>query len=69
VTLRLNDTVAAAASDAAVQLTVPFPPTGGVVQLQPAGALADTKPTVDGTGIDSEGLDAALGPLFVSPTV
>jgi hypothetical protein len=53
----------------AVQITLPVPPTGGVVQLQPAGAATDTKVVFVGTPSTNVALSAALGPLFVTTCV
>lgn len=40
--VRTNAAVVPAVIEAAVQLTCPFVPTAGVVQLNPAGALSET---------------------------
>src|SRR5579872_551845 len=50
----------------AVQTTFPVPPTGGVVQLQPEGAVIELKVVLAGTAWTIVTLSAALGPLLVS---
>jgi hypothetical protein len=49
-----------------VQTTLPVPPTGGRVQVQPAGADKETKVVFAGTASTSVALSAALGPLLVT---
>jgi hypothetical protein len=51
------------------QLTVPFDPTEGVVQLQPAGAENETKVVSAGRGRSTVAALAVLGPLFVAVIV
>src|SRR5690348_4448279 len=41
VTTSVNEPLAPEASDGFVQVTVPLPPTAGVVQLQPPGVVID----------------------------
>ncbi len=57
------------ASVAIEQLTVPVPPTAGVVQDQPAGAETETNAVFGGSTSVSVALSAAIRPLFVTPTV
>lgn len=54
------------ASDALVKLTVPVPPTGGVVANHAPGAAAETKVVLAGSGRVTVGDTAVLGPLLVS---
>ena len=49
-----------------VQVTVPVPFTGGVVQLQPPGELSETKVVPAGVASVSVALMAGFGPLFVT---
>jgi hypothetical protein len=49
-----------------VQMTLPVPPTDGVVQLHPAGAAMETNVVFAGTASTIEALSAALGPLLVT---
>jgi len=44
----VNTSLAPLASEARLQVTAPLAPTAGVVQLQPAGALSETKPRLAG---------------------
>jgi len=55
--------------DGLAQLTVPFEPTGGVVQVQPPGAAMDWKSRPAGNGSLSTALTAAVGPPFVAVRV
>jgi hypothetical protein len=48
-----------------VQTTLPVLPTGGVVQVQPAGAAMETNVVLVGTASTRVVLSAALGPLLV----
>jgi hypothetical protein len=52
-----------------VQLTVPVPPTAGVVQVQPAGASTDWKVVLVGVASLKAAPVAAAGPLFVTVCV
>jgi hypothetical protein len=52
-----------------VQLTVPFAPTAGAVQLHPNGAETETNVVAMGSGNWTVALTAALGPLFVAVIV
>ena len=54
---------------AMVELTVPVPPTAGVVLDQPPGEVSETKVVPDGSVSLSETEAAALGPLLVTVTV
>jgi hypothetical protein len=49
-----------------VQVTVPVPPTAGVVHDQPAGGVIETKVVALGGVNVQETLVALLGPLFVT---
>ena len=49
-----------------VQLTLPVPPTIGVMQLHPAGALREMKVVLAGIVVTRVALSAALGPVFVT---
>ena len=53
------------ARDDAVQLTLPVPPTAGVVQVQPAGAETEAKVVFGGVASRKAGAAAAPGPLLV----
>jgi len=53
----------------AVQVTCPFPPTSGVVQLQPLGAVIDWNTVELGTEVVSVRFAASLGPLLVAVIV
>ena len=63
-TTMVNVAVAPLARDEVVQLTVPFVPTGGVVQDQPAGAASDWKVVCGGSGSLMVTLTAAFGPAL-----
>lgn len=52
-----------------VQTTLPVLPTGGVVQVQPAGAAMETNVVLVGTASTRVVLSAALGPLLVRTCV
>ena len=52
-----------------VQLTGPVPPTAGVVQVVPAGAVAETNVIPAGTVSVIVTLAASLGPLLIAVTV
>jgi hypothetical protein len=52
-----------------VQTTLPVLPTGGVVQLQPAGAAIEANVVFAGTASTSVAWSAALGPLLVTTCV
>ena len=52
-----------------VQTTLPVLPTGGVVQLQLAGAAMETNVVFAGMASTNEALSAALGPLLVTTWV
>ena len=56
-------------SEAIEQETVPFVPTAGVEQLQPAGALTETKVVPAGSGSESGTVSAAMVPAFATVTV
>src|SRR4029077_18653300 len=60
---------APAASVVAVQETVPVPPTAGVEQFHPAGAVTDWNVVWAGVGSTSCTPVAEAGPLFVTVTV
>src|SRR5207249_2167361 len=64
--LRLAE--ALAARDAAAQETAPVPPTAGVEQLQPAGALIETKVVFRGVDVATWTFDVPPGPLFRTPS-
>ena len=49
-----------------LQTTLPVPPTGGVVQLQLAGAAMETNVVFAGIASTNDALSAALGPLLVT---
>src|SRR5689334_14136304 len=49
-----------------VQVTIPVPPTGGVVQLQPAGAISDLKVVWAGIVSVRFTLPALSGPAFAT---
>ncbi len=49
-----------------VQVIVPVPPTAGVVQVQPAGAVIDWKVVLGGVVCVNVGAVAAAGPLLVT---
>jgi hypothetical protein len=51
------------------QLTVPFAPTDGIVQLQPGGGETETNVVSMGSGRSTVASTAALGPLFVAVIV
>lgn len=53
----------------AVHTTLPVLPTGGVVQVQPAGTAMETNVVFAGTASTSVALSAALGPLLVTTCV
>jgi hypothetical protein len=65
---RVNVADAPAARLAAVQLTVPLPPTRGVVQVQPDGRASDWNVELNGTRASSVALTAP-GPLLVTAIV
>ena len=65
-TVSVNEPVAAFASVAIVQVTVPVPPTAGVVQLQPPGDESDVNVVFAGSVSVSETLCATVGPLLVT---
>jgi hypothetical protein len=65
--VKLGFAPAATAGD--VQLTVPAAPAGGVVQLNPLGAVSDSKVVPAGKVSLSEMVDASDGPLFSRPIV
>src|SRR6266542_653216 len=65
-TTRVKVAVAAFTKAALVAVIVPEPPTGGVVAVQPAGALKDTKVVRAGTTSVSTRLCASPGPLLLS---
>ncbi len=57
---------AAAAKLALVLVTVPVPPTGGVVDVHPAGAVNETKVVLAGTVSVTATFCASLGPPLVN---
>src|SRR6185436_713668 len=63
-TINVN-TESPAGTEGFVQWTVPVPPTGGVVQDQPAGAASETKVVPVGNGSSRVTVAAMLGPAFV----
>jgi hypothetical protein len=64
----VNARLAAAASDVALQLTVPLLPTAGLVQFHPDAPELETKCALDGSATESDGLVSVLGPLLVTRT-
>src|SRR5215470_14934172 len=60
--------VSALATVALEKTTLPVPPTGGVVAVQPAGAVAETKVVLAGTASVTVALLAEPGPLLVRLT-
>src|SRR5439155_1115602 len=64
-TTRVKVALAPAARVAAVVVTVPVPPTVGVVDVKPTGAVKDTKVVPVGTASVSATLCASLGPVLV----
>ena len=65
----VNVLEAADASVAAEQVIVPVPPTAGVVQVKPAGAVSDWNVIPAGIVSVTCTVDAASGPLFVTTIV
>ena len=63
-TTRVNVAVSPLATVELDAVTVPVPPTAGVVVRQPAGASNETKPTPGGNASFSVTVDASPGPLF-----
>src|SRR5215470_13173704 len=59
--------VVPAANVALEKTTLPVPPTGGVVMVQPAGAVAETKVVLAGTASVTVTVCASLGPLLARP--
>src|SRR4051794_40461822 len=57
------------ATDAVVQVMVPVPPTGGVSQAQPAGAVSDWKVVPAGSGSVKVTVSAASAIPFTTPRV
>src|SRR5436189_298363 len=68
-TPRVNVAVAALASEAVVQFTVPVEPAAGVVQLQPAGVGIDWNVVCGGNGSFMVTLAAAFGPALLTVIV
>ena len=68
-TTSVKTAVVPLAIEAVVQVTVPFAPTAGVVQLKPAGTLIDWKSSPAGSVSVTTTFAAASGPLFVSVIV
>ena len=68
-TMSVKVWVAPAARLAIVQVTVPLPPTAGVVQLKPAGAVSETKVVPAGRVSVRLTLWAALGPALATVMV
>ena len=56
-------------NDALLHETVPVAPTAGVVHVQPAGAVSETKEVPAGSGSDNAAVVALLGPAFVAVMV
>lgn len=52
-----------------VKVTVPVPPTAGVMIVHPTGAFADTNVVPAGSGSVSETFRASLPPLFAKSSV
>jgi hypothetical protein len=67
-TLTIIENAAAVLPDmlTVVHTTLPVLPTGGALQLQPAGTAMETKVVPAGTASINDGLSAALGPLLVT---
>ena len=65
-TMRVNWAEALMPRLAAEQLIAPVPPTGGVVQVHPAGAPTDANVVFGGVVSASLRLTATCGPLFVT---
>jgi hypothetical protein len=65
-TTKVNVALAPEARLAFEQLICPVPPTAGVVQLHPGGALNDWNVVFAGTAPWSVGLIAASGPPFIT---
>ena len=61
--------LAAEASVAVLKVTVPLAPTVGVLGVQPAVAVVETKVVEAGSGNVITGSADALGPLLVTPMV
>src|SRR2546430_686384 len=61
--------VAPEASDGLVQVTVPFVPTAGEVQVHPAGAVTDWNVVCAGSASPTLTLAAALGPTLLTFSV
>jgi hypothetical protein len=61
-----NVALAPAARSGFVHVIVPVPPTGGVEQLHPLGAMIDWNPVFDGTVVANIAPPASLGPAFVT---
>lgn len=57
------------AKEPVVAVTFPVPPTGGVVVVQPAGALIETNVVLAGTASVSDASAALAGPAFVAVIV
>jgi hypothetical protein len=68
-TTNVNVPLPPAASDADVLLTVPVPPTAGVVELHPAGAVSETNVAAAGVTSVSATLAAASGPSLLTTIV
>lgn len=65
VTISVKFALPPAGYDARLQLTVPVPPTAGVVHVQPPGAASEAKVVFAGTAMLNAALAALLGPLLV----
>lgn len=68
-TVSANTETAPAGMAGAVQDTVPDPPSGGVVQLQPGGGVNPAKVVPAGVGCDIDNVWASDGPVFVTVAV
>src|ERR1700693_2077923 len=66
---RVNEPLEPAARVAMVHVTVPVPPTSGVVQLHEPGLARDTKVVLVGIASVNLTVAAADGPLFVNDCV
>ena len=65
----MNVAVTPDAIDGVEQLTGPFAPTAGVVQLNPAAGVIDANRVFGGSASVKPAFTAAFGPLFVTPIV
>ena len=68
-TTKLKDAEAPLANEPVVALTLPVPPTGGVVVAQPTGALSEKNVVLAGTASVSDTLAALPGPALAAVIV